>query len=545
MPEALGRVAIILHAHLPFVRHPEYPDALEEGWLYEAMAECYIPLLARLERLAEEEIPYQISFTLTPTLAAMLRDPLLQDRFSRHLELMQELGQRELERTRNDPRLHGLARFHADHWSQVARLYHDRYHRDIVGALGRLQDAGRVEILASAATHGYLPLMDVVPQAVDAQIAVGVQAYRELFGRNPRGFWLPECGFHPGHDQILRRHGVEYTIVDAHGLLFGQPRPPHAVYQPVVTGAGLAVFGRDWESSKQVWSATEGYPGDPLYRDFYRDIGWDLDWEYIKPYLRAGIRGNTGFKYHRITGKTPHKELYDPHAARERTRVHAGNFVFNRAKQVEYLAGGMSEPPVVLAPYDAELFGHWWFEGPDFLADALRFMATNPSARTTTPGRHLDEVGDLVLVEPTMSSWGYKGYNEVWLEGSNDWIYRHLHKAAERMVELAERFPGAQGLQRRALNQAARELLLAQASDWAFIMKTGTMVDYARRRTVEHLERFLALYQDLLRGSIDPYRLALLEERDNLFPFIDYSVYASRPASQAVPPAAGASAASA
>ena len=542
MPEALGRVAIILHAHLPFVRHPEYPDALEEGWLYEAMAECYIPLLARLERLAEEGVPYQISFTLTPTLAAMLRDPLLQDRFSRHLELMQELGERELVRTRNDPQLHRLARFHADHWKEVARLYHDRYHRDLIGALARLQDAGRVEILASAATHGYLPLMDVVPQAVDAQIAVGVQAYRELFGRNPRGFWLPECGFHPGHDRILRRHGVEYTIVDAHGLLFGQPRPPHAVYQPVVTGAGLAVFGRDWESSKQVWSATEGYPGDPLYRDFYRDIGWDLDWEYIKPFLRAGTRGSTGFKYHRITGKTPYKELYDPDAARERARVHAGNFVFNRAKQLEYLAGGMSEPPVVLAPYDAELFGHWWFEGPDFLVDALRFMATNPSARTTTPGRHLDEVGDLALVEPTMSSWGYKGYNEVWLEGSNDWIYRHLHKAAERMVELADRFPTAQGLQRRALNQAARELLLAQASDWAFIMKTGTMVEYAKRRTVEHLERFLALYQDLLQGSIDPYRLALLEERDNLFPFIDYSVYASRPAAQ---PAPGASAASA
>src|SRR5690606_38976620 len=308
-----------------------------------------------------------LPISLTPTLAAMLRDPLLQERFRRHVALMQDLGRRELHRTRHYPEPHRLARFHADHWDRVALLYHDRYRGDLSTPLARLQEAGRVEILASAATHGYLPLMDVVPQAVEAQIAVGVHAYRELFGRQPRGFWLPECGFHPGHDQILRRHGVEYTIVDAHGLLFGQPRPPHAVYQPVVTGAGLAVFGRDWESSKQVWSATEGYPGDPAYRDFYRDIGWDLDWEYIKPYLRAGIRGNTGFKYHRITGPTPHKELYDPDAARERARVHAGNFVFNRAKQVEYLAGGMDDPPVVLAPYDAELFGHWWFEGPDFL----------------------------------------------------------------------------------------------------------------------------------------------------------------------------------
>ncbi|BAS27136.1 glycoside hydrolase family 57 protein [Limnochorda pilosa] len=528
MAESLGRVALVLHAHLPFVRHPEHPDALEEGWLHEAMAECYIPLLARLERLAEEGVPFRLSFTLTPTLAAMLRDPLLQDRFTRRLELMRELAGREEVRARNQPALHRLARFHGERLAEVDRLYRERYHRDLIAPLARLQEAGHVEVLASAATHGYLPLMDVVPQAVEAQVAVGVQAYQELFGRPPRGFWLPECAFHPGHDRILRRHGVEYTIVDAHGLLFGRPRPVHAVYEPAVTGAGLAVFGRDWESSKQVWSATEGYPGDPVYRDFYRDVGWDLDWEYVRPYLRAGVRGATGFKYHRITGPTPMKELYDPDAGRERARVHAGNFVFNRAKQVEYLAGGMDRPPVVVSPYDAELFGHWWFEGPDFLEDVLRFMAGNPSVHTTTPAQHLDGLDGLALVEPTLSSWGYKGYNEVWLEGSNDWIYRHLHKAAERMVELADRFPHAGGLERRALNQAARELLLAQASDWAFIMKTGTMVEYARRRVVEHLERFLALHQDLVQGAVDPHRLALLEERDNLFPFLDYSVYASR-----------------
>jgi 1,4-alpha-glucan branching enzyme len=234
-----------------------------------------------------------------------------------------------------------------------------------------------------------------------------------------------------------------------------------------------------------------------------------------------------GIKYYRITGKTDQKEPYVREWALERAAEHAGNFMFNREKQVEWLAGAMDRPPLIVAPYDAELFGHWWFEGPDWLDFLMRKLCYDQqTVKMITPPEYLDRHPNTQLCQPGLSSWGYKGYCEVWLEQSNDWIYRHLHECAERMVELAQAFPGPHALRQRALNQAARELLLAQSSDWAFIMKTGTMVEYAVKRTVEHVSDFLRLYDEIKTDAVDEGHLADLERRNNIFPNIDYRVYA-------------------
>jgi 1,4-alpha-glucan branching enzyme len=210
----------------------------------------------------------------------------------------------------------------------------------------------------------------------------------------------------------------------------------------------------------------------------------------------------------------------------ERAAEHAGNFLFNRTKQVEFLSERMGRNPLVVSPYDAELFGHWWFEGPEWLDFLIRKIAYDQKAlRLVTPMAYLEEYPRLQAVQPSLSSWGYRGYNEVWLEGSNDWIYRHLHQSVERMVELATAYPKAEGLEKRALTQAARELLLAQSSDWAFIMKTGTAVSYAVKRTKEHLQRFGGLYEAIRSRQIDEVWLKGVEAEDNLFPGLDYRVY--------------------
>ena len=201
--------------------------------------------------------------------------------------------------------------------------------------------------------------------------------------------------------------------------------------------------------------------------------------------------------------------------------------MFNREKQVEHLVGLAGKPPIIVAPYDAELFGHWWFEGPDFINYLIRKIAFDTDiVQLTTPGEHLARFPQNQVAQPAASSWGYKGYYEHWLSGENDWVYRHLHKASERMVELAKHYHQAAGVQERALNQAARELLLAQSSDWAFIMFAGTMVDYAIKRTKDHLYRFNQLYAQIKSNHIDVQHLADLESRDNIFPFINFRVYA-------------------
>lgn len=526
MHQALGHVSIVLHAHLPYVRHPEKAACLEELWLMEAITETYIPLISMMEGLLQDEIDFRLAMSITPTLASMLADDFLQNRYERHINGMQELATQEARRTRWQPQLQTVALMYLEHFQKARDLF-ARYRGRLLDAFRQIADTGKLEILASAATHGYLPLLYLNPKAVEAQIAIGVATHKQYFGRTPLGFWLPECGYVPGIEKILAKHGIRYFLTDSHGLAHGDPKPLSSVYAPIYTPAKVAAFGRDWESSKQVWSATEGYPGDYYYRDFYRDIGFDLDYDYIRPYLVEGIRGFTGIKYYRITGPNGHKEIYNPQIAKERAAEHAGNFMFNRELQIRHLAFHMTRPPLVVAPYDAELFGHWWHEGPQWLDYLFRKSAYDQSVFTMiTPGEYLELYPQGQVGIPSESSWGSGGYHEVWLDRSNTWIYRHLHKAADRMVDMANHHRHATGLLRRALNQAARELLLAQASDWAFIMKTGTMVEYAQYRTKTHLLNFIDLYDQIKEQQINEGKLRDLEYRNNIFPELDFAIYA-------------------
>ena len=525
---SLGYVALILHAHLPFVRHPEHEEFLEEDWLYEAITETYVPLIKMLEGLVRDHVEFRLTMSLTPPLCAMLLDPLLQERYVRHIERLIELTEKEVVRTRWDPAFHALAQFYRERFHEARHTFCEGYGRNLVGAFRKFQELGKLEIITCGATHGFLPLMQEHPAAIRAQIMIARDHYRECFGCDPRGIWLPECAYVPGVEQFLQEAEIRWFIMDTHGLLFGQPAPRYGVYAPVFTPAGVAAFGRDTESSRQVWSSEVGYPGDPDYRDFYRDIGFDLDLDYIRPYIQPdGNRCFTGIKYHRITGKSPTKDVYHRHHAWEKAAQHAGNFMSNREKQIAHLHDVMQRPPLVISPYDAELFGHWWFEGPDFLNFFIRKSAYDQRTfQLTTPSEYLRQHPTQQLSQPSASSWGSKGYWEVWLEGSNSWIYPHLHTAAERMTELARKHTNASGLTQRALKQAARELLLAQSSDWAFIMKTGTTVPYAIKRTKDHILRFTRLYEQIQAGKIDEPWLAEIEWRDNLFPNLNYHYYA-------------------
>jgi 1,4-alpha-glucan branching enzyme len=522
-----GYLCMVLHGHLPFVRHPEHEDFLEEDWLFEAITETYIPLIRVFERLSQDKVDFRLTMSLTPTLISMLTDGLLQDRYLKHINRLIELSHKEVERTRWQPDFQHLANMYLFSFYEAKNVF-ERYGRNLVNAFKGFQDAGKLEIITCAATHGYFPLMEVTPESVRAQVKVAVSHYESVFGRKPKGIWLPECGYRPGDDEILKEAGIKYFFTDSHGVLHGTPRPKYGVFAPAYCKSGVACFGRDLESSKQVWSSIEGYPGDYCYREFYRDVGFDLDYEYIRPYIHPdGVRINTGIKYYRITGND-NKQPYNPRLAQERASEHAGNFMFNREKQVEYLSGLIHKKPMIVSPYDAELFGHWWYEGPMWLDFLIRKICFDQKTiRLITPSEYLSENPRNQVVTPSMSSWGWKGYSEMWLQGPNDWIYRHLHQGSVRMTELAKKFShtNPNGILKRALNQALRELLLAQSSDWAFIMATGTHTSYAIGRTKDHLLRFTGLYEQIKSNSIDENWLSDIEQKDNIFPEIDYKVH--------------------
>ncbi|KJJ84291.1 glycoside hydrolase family protein [Candidatus Omnitrophus magneticus] len=523
-----GYLALVLHAHLPFIRHPEHENFLEENWFFEAITDTYIPLIKVFDGLLNDGVDFNITVSLSPPLMNMLRDELLVNRYIKHLDRLIALSSREIERTRGDESVNKLAVMYRDRYLETKYIFCDKYNKDLLQAFKKFHDAGKVEVITCCATHGYLPLMDLYKPAVRAQVKVAVDTFKSVFGTIPKGIWIPECGYHPGHDEILAEFGIRYFFVETHGILFGSPRPRYGVYSPYLCKSGVAAVGRDLESSKAVWSSKEGYPGDFNYREYYRDIGYDLDYDYVKPYINSsGVRVNTGIKYHRITGTGDFKDIYNRDVAMERVGSHAANFMFNREKQVEHLSNIMDRKPLIVSPYDAELFGHWWYEGPEWINCLLRKIHYDQNTvKTTTPGKYLEMYDRYPVIQPSMSSWGCKGYSEVWLDGCNDWIYKHLHKIAELMIQSARDYKfSTDEMSKRILNQMARELLLAQSSDWAFIMKTGTFVSYAVNRTREHIGRFLALHEQLRHGNIDMNMLMEAEGKYNIFKDIDYKVY--------------------
>ena len=530
-----GYVSFVLHAHLPFIHHPESEDYLEEQWLFEAISETYIPLILNMNQLIDEGVDFRLTMNISPPLLNMLDNKLLQERYIKYLNLHIELAQKEIQRTLStNEQEHQLAQYYFDRYTNDLHIFRDVYQCNIIEAFKHFQDIGKLEIIACGATHGYFPILYVNEKTVRAQIQVGVETYKKYFKRQPKGIWLPECGYIPEVDQYLKDFGIKYIITETHGILYANPTPIFGTLAPIISPNGIIAFGRDIVSSRQVWSSISGYPGDPNYREFYRDIGYDIqDYEYIKPYIaHNGVRVPTGIKYYRITGKDKPKDYYNIQWAKDSAEMQAGHFYDSREKQIEDAASYTDNPPIILCPYDAELYGHWWYEGPYWLYILFKkIYYDKPNFRLITPSEYIDKYPTMQVSSPCRSSWGANGYSEVWLNDDNDYIHPHLHVAGDRMCKMADKYKDLDfndennKVMIRALNQLARELLLAQSSDWLFIITHKTMVDYAKKRIKDHIGRFTKLYIEIQNGNINLDFLKHIEEVDCIFPDIDYRIY--------------------
>jgi 1,4-alpha-glucan branching enzyme len=484
-------LALVLHAHLPFVRHPEHERSLEERWLFEAILECYLPLLEVFDTLSAEGTPFRLTMSITPPLAAMLKDELLRHRFGLYLARLESLAEREMVRLYGDAEFAPVATWYRERFRTLRAVW-ERYQGDVVAGFRSHWDRGNLELIACSATHAYLPGLVPTPAGIRAQLRLGMQAFASWVGRPAHGIWLPECAYHPTFDAELPKAGVKYTILDGHGVRDASPRPSLRGYAPIVSPGGVVFFGRDAASSEQVWSRESGYPGDYYYREFYRDIGFDLPESELQGEVGPfGTRVMTGLKYYRITGKGDDKAAYQPGIAEERARAHARDFVARRAEQARRTGA-----PVILAPYDAELYGHWWFEGPLFIREIFRELAKNPHAqsvlRVATLGEYMQDAPVVERAVPAPSSWGESGYGEVWVGPRSGRLWRHVHHATRYTEWLVRRHADATGddnFRSVALDQVIRELLLLQSSDWAFILHTGTSTGYADARVRAHVHR--------------------------------------------------------
>lgn len=525
-----GYLMFVLNAHLPFVRHPAYEQFVEESWLNDAISETYLPLLRVFNQLENDGVPFCITMAISPTLSAMLSDELLQERYVKYVKKKINLGKREVERTSFDPVFNKLAKMYYKIDLENYEDFTELYKCNILKGFKELEKKGRVRIITSAATHAFLPFYENYPNALEAQVRTAVMSHCRIFGKEPSGFWLPELGYMPGIEKILKTNNIKYFFTAVHSFLLDKEMPKYGIYAPVSTGEanGVTVFCRDIQSSNAIWSYDEGYPGNPIYREFYRDIGFDLTAEYLGDQIyKDGIRVNTGFKYYANTGKPKEeKRPYDPDEALLKIEEHAENFIYNQLKHIKKVSNKMDRLPVINCLYDAQIFGQWWFEGTKWLDKVFRLAAEKKDELLIIGAdEYLEKYPENPVHELSFSSWGNNGYARIWCNGTNDWIFLHAHSVVDKMADLVSRFPNETGLKERALNQAAREVLLSQASDWPFIIKTGIAGPYAEKRVKEHVHNFLIIYDNLCRNSVDTEWLTGIERKNNLFPDIDYRIF--------------------
>ncbi|MBP7145954.1 MAG: DUF1957 domain-containing protein [Acidobacteria bacterium] len=517
-------LVLLLHAHLPWVRHAELPAFLEERWLFEAVLESYLPLIDTLRGLTADGIPLRITIDVSPTLVAMLSDPLLTRRTEQHALDLLQLVDRERQRAAGNGPLQQLVRFYRERLERLLALYREELRRDIPGELARLEAEGVLELATCGATHALLPLWLDRPEIVRGQVRSAVREHQRVFGRAPRGIWLPECAFAPALERHLAEAGLRWFFVETHALEHASPRPRDGVFAPVRGPRGVAAFARDPSAAQQVWSSRAGYPADPVYRDFHRDIGWELPAELLQPCADpSGERSFTGLKYHRVADRSGrHPELYDPVGGRERAADHAAHFLAARLAEARGFTGRTGRPAVIACPYDAELFGHWWFEGPWFLDQLFRGLAWDQDELAAlTPADVLEAWPEREVVELETSTWGAGGYFETWLGPRVEWMLPPLVALGEDLLRLLRTRAGESPFVDRVLRQAAREAMLAQASDWPFLVTNGTAPDYAKRRFLGHVENFGALARMLDEGPHDETILADLEDRDRILPDLD------------------------
>lgn len=559
----VGRFLLCLHSHMPYVlSHGVSPHGTD--WINESAAECYLPLLHALDRLLHEGIKPRWTINVTPILAEQLEDPSFKAGFEEYCQEKIDVAVSDGKRWEREGELwmQGVALHWQRFYTRALVQFKHQWGRSIVEGFKFFQDQGSVELITSGATHGYQPLLGT-DESARAQIRLGVQTYEKYFGKKPRGIWLPECAYRPRYDwkspvepnavpwprmgteEILKDEGLEYFFVDSHMIRGGAPLGTYAAnfpqlaemfarssryftppaeerseYEHYMLPNGVVCFARDPQTTVKVWSGEAGYPGDEHYLEFHKQLypGRLRYWRISQDKADLGK-----------------KQPYDPYSAFEKIQDHAADLVNVLKGTLAHYKGMHDRVGTLTAMYDTELFGHWWWEGPEFLYELARNLHADGNIEMVSGGDMLDIEPARHLITLPEGSWGEGGYHYIWINDDNAWTWGKLYPVERKLRQMARDY--ANGPAHEVVVQAARELLLAESSDWQFLISTFSARDYAEIRFQDHIDRFnrLAEMADRVHtgGQLTAEEEEFLQEcrqKDAPFAELDLSIWLPEPA---------------
>lgn len=501
---AKTKVMLVLHAHLPYTRIPNARFPLQELWLFQNLTECYIPLLLSMNELVREDIDFNITLSLSPTLIAMLCDNYYLEKYEKYLDVLLDLFNKKSLLYNTEA---GGSRIYFKNKIERIQEFYDHSGREILSEFHKYAKSGKINLITSCATHALLPAFRFNEQLIRLQVETGINKFEEVFGFKPEGLWLPEMGYFTMLDKILIDSGIKYTFLDTHSIYKTKNIPEYGNFFPSITENGLYIFPRDFMLTNEIWSKHAGYPGDPRYREFHYDYTYSLSDEELSEEQIDKIP--FGLKLYKITGGTNNKEFYRQEDALEAIKIHSEDFLDktrNRSAEVREL---IKTNPLFILPFDAELFGHWWYEGPEFLSRVIKNIAVSSDITLASPEDYLHEKS-CTIISPAESSWGKNGYFETWLSPDYIHVYMNIADLFNRLNPFRNKKNCID-----AVNCAQNEILLAQSSDWSFYISWDNFGDYGKIRIKEHLQAAEKIILDMENGNTDE---GYVKERMDRYP---------------------------
>ncbi len=524
----MSKKSLVLHfvAHKGYFKHLETENISKNQILFVSISQVYLPLLNMFANLESDGIPFKMGMTISPTLCAQLSDPVLQQKYIEWLDKLIFLGEQEINRYSVDSEKYNLAKHYLKTVKRDKRDFIETFNQDILSKFSYYAKKGNLELFATSATFGFLPHISDFNEAINAQIEIGLLSHKHHFGIAPEGFFLPHFGYSQGFEKNLKSYGLNYTILEPQGVLFGQPAPEMGIFSPVRAYNSFAFFAKDPDTTNEI-CGKKGYMINSVYRNQQKDIGFDSDLSELAGFLdESNSRCPTVFKY---WSNSSNEEIYNLEKVQEQIKKDATDFLnkkIQKLKEAENISGGKNCS--LVCTIEPELLGNVWFEGIDWLEQIFRQATLQDDISIENCCDIAKEQFTLQKVEPMSSASNGIGFGENLLDSSNDWMIRYMRKNTQRMIDLAVRFTDDTGLKARTLNLAAKEILLSQSSDWPAMIHDKVYPDYAKEQFIKTINGFSTVYESLGSNSISTEWLTRLEREHNIFPWINYKVFSKK-----------------
>ena len=526
----LKNLSFIIKTSQDFIRtnedNPPECDKIKLNSFFEAISDSYIPMLQMFERLQKDGISFKIGLVLPPVLCSMLEDEKIQKLYIDFLDKRIALGKKEMTRCKDNPKALELASVTTERNKELKKAFSDSYNKNLLAQFAKFQKNGLIEILGTCATDIFMPYYADLPEALSAQIEMGLQSYKKCFGEIPEGFYLPELGYTPGIEKLIRAYGYSYTILHSRSVLLTDNPPAKGIFYPVRTDNSLVIYTADPFISEEIF-AEEGWSTNSIYRNENRDIGFELDIKKLAPVMEEKTaRSSTGYKYWKKDFNDDAAVSYDYAAACKQAKKDAQAFIQSRADLLSQACDCLEDSDYVVSVccLDENKLRRQWSEYLVWLEAVIR-EAGKSDLELALCKEIIQKPSALERIEPYYSAGTGDGYGENLLSSKNCWMMRYVRKATERMIDLAERFPSDTGLKTRLLNIGALELLLAQSSSLAKMIEEEEDSEYAERRFRLAINAFTVVFDALGSNTVSTEWLTKLELMDNIFPWINYKIF--------------------